>query len=73
MINDNFVFNAVNAANYLGISKALLYKLTASHRIPFYKPMGVKKLFFRKSDLDEWVESGRIITDAELKQKGGHA
>lgn len=64
--------NAAEAANYLSMTKGLLYKLTSTHRIPFYKPMG-KRIFFKASELDEWVNAGRVPTDRELKEKGGKA
>lgn len=43
--------NAKGAADFLGVSVNFLYKLTSSHRIPYYKPCG-KRIFFRKSELD---------------------
>ena len=62
--------NAAEAANYLSMTKGLLYKLTSTHRIPFYKPMG-KRIFFKASELDEWVNAGRVPTNKELQEKGG--
>lgn len=58
------------AAEYLAVTKGFLYKLTSAHRVPYYKPCG-KKVFFRKGDLDEWLEAGRVATDAELYGEGG--
>ena len=66
------IMNAAEAANYLSMTKGLLYKLTSTHRIPYYKPMG-KRIFFKASELDEWVNAGRVPTDRELKEKGGKA
>lgn len=71
MTTNNDIIGAAGAAKYLGISKGLLYKLTSSHRLPYYKPMG-KRIFFRASELDKWVNAGRVPTDAELKEKGGN-
>lgn len=62
--------NAAEAANYLSMTKGLLYKLTSTHRIPFYKPMG-KRIFFKASELDDWVNAGRVPTNRELQEKGG--
>lgn len=64
------IMNAAEAANYLSVTKGLLYKLTSTHRIPYYKPMG-KRIFFKISELDEWVNAGRVPTDKELQEKGG--
>lgn len=64
------IMNAAEAASYLSMTKGLLYKLTSTHRIPFYKPMG-KRIFFKASELEDWVNAGRVPTTRELKEKGG--
>mgnify|MGYP003422188223 FL=1 len=64
------IMNAAEAANYLSMTKGLLYKLTSTHRIPYYKPMG-KRIFFKASELDDWVNAGRVPTNKELQKKGG--
>ena len=47
------------AVDYLSIAKSYLYKMTAKKRIPFYRPTG-KKIYFKKSELDDWMNSGRV-------------
>jgi excisionase family DNA binding protein len=42
------------ACDFLQVSKSTLYKLTHRKRIKFYNPGG-KRLYFKKSDLLEWV------------------
>ena len=45
------------AAQYTGMKKSYLYKLTASKAIPHYKPNG-KNCFFRRTELEEpWLTS----------------
>jgi excisionase family DNA binding protein len=39
---------------YLDVSESLLYKLTSKRAIKFTKP-NKGKLYFRKSDLDDWM------------------
>lgn len=68
MTND--ILNAREAANYLSVTKGLLYKLTSTHRIPYYKPCG-KRIFFKASELDRWLNAGRVPTEKELREKGG--
>ena len=70
MERQNDILGAAEAAKFLGVSKGLLYKLTSSHRLPYYKPMG-KRIFFRASELDKWVNAGRVLTNTELQEKGG--
>lgn len=51
------------AAEYLGISKSFLYKLTYSNQITHSKPTG-KLIYFQKVHLDEWAyKNKRIGTD----------
>ena len=56
---------ARQAADYIGVSNNYLYKLTAGHKVPFYKPTG-RKLLFKRTELDAWVEAARVPTDEEL-------
>lgn len=62
------VMNAETAAKYLDMTKGLLYKLTSQHRIPYFKPCG-KRIMFRKSELDQWLDAGRVLTNKELQRK----
>lgn len=71
---------APQAADYIGVSNNYLYKLTAGHKVPFYNPTG-RKLLFKRTELDDWVEAARVPTNEELQtrlqtdlmKKGGSA
>ena len=52
-------------AKYLGMSKGYLYKLTHTRMIPFYKPLG-KMCYFKREELEEWLQSNRIPTLNEM-------
>ncbi|SHF50577.1 DNA binding domain-containing protein, excisionase family [Fodinibius roseus] len=67
-MTSNKPLTAENAAEYLDISKAHLYKLTSTGKIPHYKPNG-KRLYFYQDDLDGYIRSGRVKTNAELKSE----
>ena len=56
------------AAEYLGVSKSHLYKLTFQHLITHFKPNG-KKIYFKKSDLNKYLFRNRKASDMELEQK----
>lgn len=58
------VLSLNEAAEYLNLSRSALYKLTSARRIPFYRPNG-KKIYFRRADLIQWVESKRTPTTTE--------
>ena len=59
---------AKQAADYIGASINYLYKLTAGHRLPFYNPMG-RKLLFKRTELDAWIEAARVSTNDELETR----
>ncbi len=56
------------AVQYMGVSKSHLYKLTASKRIPHYKPDG-KLLHFKRSELEAWIFKNRIAPIEEIKEQ----
>ena len=51
-------FKLSEAAEYLGISKGLLYKLTSTKQIPFYR-IG-KRILVSEQQLLSWLETGGI-------------
>ena len=59
---------AKDAAEMLGITMGYLYKLTHLKKIPYYSPGG-KKMFFKESELNEWIERSRVSTNEELESK----
>lgn len=62
------VLTSDEAAAYMGVSKSYLYKLTMRKEIPHYKPMG-KMCYFKRVELEAWLQSNRVATDSELTQK----
>lgn len=67
MDNNNFL-TAREAADYLGFALNYLYKLTSTHKVPFYSPTG-KHILFKRSELEEWVNNSRVATNDELVAK----
>ena len=55
------------ASKYVGLSKSNLYKRTSLNQIPFYKPGG-KLIYFRRTDLDNYMLSNRQSTVDEVKE-----
>lgn len=56
------------AAQYTGMKKSYLYKLTAAKAIPHYKPNG-KNCFFKRTELEEWLTTNPVATTADLDAK----
>lgn len=62
------VLTSEEAARYMGVSRSWLYKLTMRKQIPHYKPMG-KMCFFKRVELEEWLQNNRVATESEINQK----
>jgi len=53
---DNWI-DATRAAEYLGIPKSTLHKLSSARKIPFEQDTPGGKLYFKRSALDAWREA----------------
>ena len=62
---ENELLNVEQAAEFLNVSKSTVYKLTSSRTIPHYKPEG-KRIFFKRSELQEYATTGRVCSRDEL-------
>lgn len=60
------------AAEFLGLSKSHIYKLTSSGRLRHYKPGG-KTLYFLREDLLAYVKGGRVKTSDEIEREAVEA
>ena len=63
---DPEVLNIDQVADLLNYSKSYLYKLTSSRAIPYYKKGG-KTIHFLRSEIIEWIKTGRIKTHEEIE------
>ncbi len=61
------ILNVDETIVYLQLSRSCLYKKTSQKQIPYYKPPGCKQIYFRKTELEEWLLSNKIKTVAELE------
>lgn len=62
------VLTSDEVAEYMGISKSYLYKLTMRQQIPHYKPMG-KMCYFNRLEVEKWLQSNRVATATEIEQQ----
>jgi len=53
------------AADFLSLSKSAIYKLTSKKEIPYYNPGG-KKIFFKRTELENWILSSKSISVDEV-------
>ena len=59
------VLSIEECATFTSLSVAHLYRLTSQRTIPFYKPMG-GKIYFKKSEIENWLLQGRQATNEEI-------
>ena len=62
------ILNFNDACTYLDVSPSHLYKLTSSRQIPHFCPQG-KKLYFKREELDDWLQRNRQSTKKEIAEK----
>ena len=55
------VLTLQEAAQYMGIARSSLYKMTSNQTIPFYRPNG-KLIFFEKDDILSWFRRNRVFS-----------
>jgi excisionase family DNA binding protein len=60
------VLNFNDACKHLDVSPSHLYKLTSSRQIPHFCPQG-KKLYFKREELDQWLQRNRQSTNQEVE------
>lgn len=58
------MMNAEEVSRYTGYTYRYIHKLTGDHLIPHYKRGG--KLFFKKEEIDAWLQERRVSTDDEI-------
>lgn len=54
-------------AKFLNLSVTTIYGLTSKNQIPFIKKS--KRLYFKKSELEDWLVKGRRKTMDEINQE----
>jgi len=55
------------AADFLNLSKSLVYKLTREHKLPIYKPGG-KNVYIERVELNNWIKQHRIMSQEEIDE-----
>lgn len=63
----NNIIRTSEAAELLGISKSTLYKWSMMRIIPHMKKG--KLLFFRREELEAWLQDSRVKTQEEIEEQ----
>ena len=61
------VLSLEETAALTGFSVGHLYRLTSQKQIPHFKKN--RKLYFRKSDIEDWMTEKRVLTGSEIESK----
>lgn len=64
LISSKTVLDIEEAAAFTGYSESHIYNLTSRRAIPHYKKN--RKLYFRKSELEEWLLERQVKTNREI-------
>jgi excisionase family DNA binding protein len=59
------------AASLLGLAKQSIYGKLCRNELPAIKPAGSKRVYFKKTDLLEYLEAGRKKTTSEINAEVG--
>lgn len=63
------VLTSDEAAQFLGVSKSNLYKLTMRRAIPHYKSASGRLVYFNRQELVGWMMSVKVATRQEINDK----
>ena len=62
------IMNHDEAADFLGVSRSWMYRLTSENKVPYYRPFG-SRCYFRRSELEALIFSNRIPMASENKKR----
>ena len=65
-LSEEEILSLSEAAKFLKVSKSCVYKLTSAKKITHFVPGG-KRIYFKKSDLENWILQNRISTSSEFE------
>ena len=67
--NQSEIIGIEEVLKLTGYKKATVYKLIHERKIPFHKPAhGGRRVFFKSTEVDQWLQSNRIGTNEEFLQ-----
>lgn len=67
LIGAKNVLSLEETSELTGFSIGHLYRLTSQKQIPHFKKN--RKLYFLKSDIEEWLTEQRVLTNSEIESK----
>ncbi len=68
LLSQKSVLTFDEVAQFTGLSKSYLYKLTSTGRIPHYKPFN-KVIYFERPQVEAWLLQNPIKTADEIEKE----
>ena len=62
------MLSVAQASEYSGFSKSFIYKMTSTKNVVYYQPNG-KTIFFKRSDLDDFLTRKKILSTNQIKEQ----
>tara|TARA_B100001057_G_C22457756_1_gene797601 strand:- start:216 stop:437 length:222 start_codon:yes stop_codon:yes gene_type:complete len=62
---NKLMLTSTETAEYIGVSKSYLYRLTREKRIPYYNPRG-KMIYFNREELNEWLSRNKSENEGDV-------
>ena len=62
------MLTTTEAADYMGVSMSMIYKLTHRRELPVFKPNG-KKVYLKRIDIIDYMSKNRIKSNGEIEQE----
>ena len=59
------VMNLSEAASYLGVTETILRGWNEHRKIPYSKPGG-KLIFYKKADLDKFIDKNKVLSAEQI-------
>ncbi|MEZ4938676.1 MAG: helix-turn-helix domain-containing protein [Crocinitomicaceae bacterium] len=69
LLQQKEMYNAKEAAAYLGVKTSWIYKLVHERKLAFYKIGGGKMLAFERKTLDEYIKMSRYLSNNEMENQ----
>ena len=64
---NNKMFNVEELCEYLHLARQTIYGMIGERRFPYYK--NGKRLYFKKKEIDEWINKSRRKTNTEIQEE----
>jgi excisionase family DNA binding protein len=57
----------IEAAEFMGVSKSTLYKMSYNRALPIFKPTG-GRIYFKRDDILNYLQQNRIKSNKEIEE-----